>query len=205
MIKVALLGLNVLIFSSFAYIAGANRDMLFQQPSEINYQINDSAFYEAIPLSFSANINDVKRYFLNQISDEDRLCMQQNMYFEARGMSDYSMEAVGWVTVNRVEDSRYPDSICEVVQQGYRPGRRDCQFSWYCDGASDEPGTNVIEQRAWERAGEIADAMLISWLTYAEDPTDGATHYHADWVNPSWNRQLTRLAQVEEHIFYRWD
>ena len=37
------------------------------------------------------------------------------------------------------------------------------------------------------------------------DITDGATHYHADYVQPSWAKSKTRTVEIEDHIFYRWD
>ena len=37
-----------------------------------------------------------------------------------------------------------------------------------------------------------------------DDPTDGATFYHADYVNPKW-RGLVKTNQIGRHIFYRQD
>ena len=39
------------------------------------------------------------------------------------------------------------------------------------------------------------------------DFTRGATHYHADYVNPKWNRhdEVERIVQIDNHIFYRWE
>ncbi len=36
---------------------------------------------------------------------------------------------------------------------------------------------------------------------------NGATHYHADYVNPKWNRhdEVERIVQIDNHIFYRWN
>ena len=34
---------------------------------------------------------------------------------------------------------------------------------------------------------------------------EGATHYHADYVNPTWARQLRLVGKIDDHIFYRWD
>ena len=56
--------------------------------------------------------------------------------------------AVANVTLNRTLRKNYPNTICEVVQEGihyynsreeYVPVRDRCQFSWYCDGRLDEP------------------------------------------------------------------
>ena len=131
-------------------------------------------------------------------------CLAQNIYYEARGSSRADQIAVADVVINRVEDERYPDSICEVVQQGPvhksgLPKRNQCQFSWYCDGKSDWP--NDLD--AWVIAQQIAHNMV----TYGDwrGLTEGSTHYHADYVNPKWARTLTLTGTIGVHKFYRWD
>jgi spore germination cell wall hydrolase CwlJ-like protein len=37
------------------------------------------------------------------------------------------------------------------------------------------------------------------------DITDGATHYHADYVKPSWAKTKVRTTEIGDHIFYRWE
>ena len=37
------------------------------------------------------------------------------------------------------------------------------------------------------------------------DITDGATHYHADYVRPDWAKTKTKTIEIEDHIFYRWE
>jgi spore germination cell wall hydrolase CwlJ-like protein len=32
--------------------------------------------------------------------------------------------------------------------------------------------------------------------------TARATHYHADYVDPYWNRSMVKLAKIGRHIFY---
>ena len=61
-------------------------------------------------------------------------CMAQNIYFEARGSNLADRVAVADVVLNRVEDTRYPDTVCEVVKQGRQDSngnmiRNQCQFS----------------------------------------------------------------------------
>ena len=45
-------------------------------------------------------------------------CMAQNIYYEARGSSLADQAAVADVVMNRMQDRRYPNTICEVVKQG---------------------------------------------------------------------------------------
>ena len=113
--------------------------------------------------------------------------------------------AVAEVVMNRVDDPRYPNNVCDVVKQGltYKwkpsvPIRNQCQFSWYCDGKSDV----AKEKDAWEESISVAKGVYYGYLdAYLE----GATHYHAYYVNPSWAETKTYITRIDDHIFYRWD
>ena len=45
-------------------------------------------------------------------------CLAQNIYFEAKSEPLAGQYAVADVVLNRVNDTRYPNSICEVVREG---------------------------------------------------------------------------------------
>ena len=45
-------------------------------------------------------------------------CMADNIYFEARNQGTAGWSAVASVTLNRVKDKRFPNTVCEVVKQG---------------------------------------------------------------------------------------
>ena len=130
------------------------------------------------------------------VSEEERHCLQQNIYFEARNQSTLGQVAVAWVTLNRVESDRYPDTICGVVWQ-------DKQFSWTHDGKPDGPAANALEQRAWQDAGLVAEVTLLDWARDLRSPVEGATHYHADYVRPYWADSYAEVTRVDNHIFYQ--
>ena len=115
-------------------------------------------------------------------------CLATAIYFEARSESQLGQLAVATVILNRARAANYPSSICGVVYQG-ASRLNACQFSFACDGQSDLPPNG----RAWETAVAVADLALA----VAE-----ATHYHADYVDPSWSRSLHRLTKIGHHIFY---
>jgi hypothetical protein len=123
-------------------------------------------------------------------------CLALNVYFESRSEPDLGKRAVAHVVMNRVASKKYPDTICEVVRQGGEVRRNRCQFSWWCDGESDEPGN----RGEWERASTIA--LQVYWGRSA-DPTGGALWYHADYVRPVWRKKLLRGPKIGRHIFYR--
>ncbi len=137
--------------------------------------------------------------FIVHAQDNDRdaalQCLALNVYWEARSEPKQGQLAVAAVTLNRVNDPRFPDDVCDVVRQGGEVRKHRCQFSWWCDGKKDIP----VEANAWRRA------LTIARLTYAgvvSDPTNGALWYHADYVNPSWASYKTVAAKIGRHIFY---
>ena len=132
-----------------------------------------------------------------------RDCLALNIYHEAKGESELGQRAVAYVTLNRTNDERYPDDVCEVVHQAQigsdgQPKRNKCQFSWYCDGRSDEP----TDQEAFAQAKFVA-SVVINTYGYSFDPTLGATMYHAESVNPHWSSAFEQTTEIENHIFYR--
>ena len=79
-------------------------------------------------------------------------CLAQNIYYESRSSNLADMAAVANVVMNRTKDRRYPDTICGVVHQGKTNAdgsmkRNACQFSWYCDGKSDEQNKAMLGTR----------------------------------------------------------
>ena len=132
------------------------------------------------------------------------VCLAMNVYWEARSQSTVGQIAVAQVVINRVNDDRYPDSVCDVVTQGVRhsgsdvPVKHKCQFSWFCDGLKDYPK----DHKAWAKSMMVAISVLDGKTV---DMLDGATHYHAVNVYPEWALTKTRTARIDNHIFYRWE
>ena len=138
------------------------------------------------------------------------ICLALNTYHEAKNQSLVGQIATAQVVMNRVEDNRFPNTICEVVKEGpTRPSWEDpnkeypikhrCQFSWYCDGKPDIPKN----EKAWQKAQDVA--FLVIYDKIKLDVTEGATHYHATYVKPSWAKTKKRTTRIEKHIFYRWE
>jgi len=129
-------------------------------------------------------------------SQRELECLALNVYWEARSEPRIGQMAVAAVVLNRVADREFPETICEVVMQGGERGRNRCQFSWHCDGRSDEPRNPI----AWESALSVARTALERRRS---DPTDGALWYHADHVQPAWSRKMAVIAHLGRHLFYR--
>ena len=133
------------------------------------------------------------------------ICLALNTYHEAKNQSLVGQIATAQVVMNRVADSRYPNTVCEVVKQGPKykgsdvPVRHKCQFSWFCDGKDDTPKN----EKAWRKAQDVAFLVLYNKIQL--DVTEGATHYHATYVRPSWAKTNKTTTRIEKHIFYRWE
>jgi spore germination cell wall hydrolase CwlJ-like protein len=181
------LALNVTILATMGYTAYSATD---NQDIMANYDYGRSIDVHPEPIVSPTSL------YLARLDTEEVNCLALNVYFEARNQSINGQRAVAWVTMNRVESERYPDSICEVVWQ-------DRQFSWTHDGKSDTPGGNVIEDAAWEIAQQIAVQVLVNNFESRRDPVRGATHYHADYVDPYWAEHYAEITTVDNHVFYK--
>ena len=151
-----------------------------------------------------ANVANANEDVITQDKYPEHYCLALNIYYEARGSNLADKAAVSDVVLNRVNDTRYPNTICEVVKQGKQhPSgqmvRNACQFSWYCDGKSDVP----LDKDRW------FEAQMIAWGFLEYDKyrgiTEGATHYHATYVSPRWAKDLQMVGRIGAHIFYRWE
>ena len=162
--------------------------------------------------------------------DDDRISLACNIYWEARNQSTEGMIAVASVTLHRVLDKRFPNTIAKVVWQKH-------QFSWTLDGKSDRPMKN--EQLVWNKAWAISGMFSLmnpqkhklcgnssknkqlhtptsckKVIAYQEhimynilpalDNTNGAVMYHADYAEPSWNKskKILKTRKIDNHIFY---
>ena len=142
----------------------------------------------------------VRGYAAPQNPNQDLHCLALNIYHEARSESLAGQYAVADVVLNRVESRDYPNTICGVVYQAKmwegHPVRDKCQFSWYCDGKSDTPQ----ETDAWYRSLMIA--VNIVHQNKFRGLTEGATHYHTNYVNPKWNKSMDFIGRIGDHLFY---
>ena len=142
------------------------------------------------------------RWKFTDINSETK-CLADNIYFEGRNQSLKGQLAIGLATLNRVKSKHFPDSICEVVwQQNYskKTGKEVAQFSWTLDGKSDV----IANKEVYDKIHLIAESLIAEGtLDNVDDFTEGATHYHADYVNPYWQKSMQMVAQIDDHLFYK--
>ena len=146
-----------------------------KSPGQVAYQVD-------IP----AKIIETKPLY----TDLDLFCLAKNIFHEAGTEPEMGQYAVAQVTLNRVRNPKYPDSICGVVLDRY-------QFSWA--NRKSKHWTHP-EGPNWDRSYRIAKSVLDGdrWIT----GLDSVNYYHADYVSPKWAEQMTEVTQIGRHKFY---
>jgi len=139
----------------------------------------------------------VETVVTNNSNYENRLrCLTEAIYYEAGGESFEGKKAVAQVVLNRINDGRFPDNVCDVVyQKTERPGRTLCQFSWVC-----QQYRRSIDDAMWRESKYIAKIALTSEVIHVKLASNRAIFFHSTSVKPGWN--YNRVSQIGNHIFY---
>ena len=205
LMKLAIAGVLVVTTTlvAFANVSNGDTIRLDYKDGTTTYIKDDGTELPALPELYTED-NEPELY-----------CLAMNIYHESRSDNLAGQAAVADVVLNRVNDKRYPSTICKVVKQGpvreswktrqtpdptdavFHPVRHRCQFSWWCDGKDDVPK----QPMAWRKAQEIAYHIVNS--DQFRGITEGSTHYHATYVDPKWNRSMLEMGRIGEHIFYK--
>lgn len=120
--------------------------------------------------------------------------LARTMWGEARNQGDTGMEAVCRVILNRQGTKDKWETIEAVITDPK-------QFSvWNQHNVNNSKARKVFHNKQYKRALQIARTCLYR---SHEDITEGATHYHASYVNPSWARKLEKTVVIGDHIFYK--
>ena len=127
------------------------------------------------------SVTQQKREVISMTSDE-LLLLSKLITGEARGESYEGQVAVAAVVINRVKDSRFPNSIKDVIYQKNA-------FSVVKDGS--------INMQPTESAYKAAQEAL-----YGLDPTDKAIYFwNPDIATCQWIRTLDPYMRIGNHVF----
>ena len=122
-------------------------------------------------------------------------CLAMNIYREAGNESFEGKVAVAQVTLNRVDHPKFPKDVCGVIyQKNVFMEKVVCQFSWYCERATDKKPNDAMYKESYA----VAKKVLLEGFRL--DILKNAMYYHADYVNPNWG--LPKITQIGRHIFY---
>ena len=133
--------------------------------------------------------------FANEVT-----CLADNIYFEARGEGQHGWSAVASVTINRVNHSKYPDSVCKVVKQ---KRNNVCQFSWVCDRQLNNSDKSFRKTKLYRL---IRWHAMNHYIGNFEDTTNGAIFYHSKKIklaNLGLNKKVKLTKTIGNHVFYR--
>lgn len=130
-------------------------------------------------------------------TDRQLKCMTDNLYYEAALEPTEGKIAVAQVVMNRVASPHFPKDVCGVVyEKSTFAGGVLCQFTWLCDGSV---GRNPINRELYRNCEDVAKRVMLEGFRLPS--LEGALFYHADYVNPRW--QKTKVAKIGRHIFYK--
>lgn len=149
----------------------------------------------------------------SNLDPQEVYCLAENIYYEAKSEDIKGQFAVASVTLNRVNNPRFPSSVCDVVQQSVRmrsTNKTVCAFSWYCENnkrgkeipVSNKNGSiNRAVADQFRRASVVAITVLSG---NAKDNTNGATHFHnPNTSNPTWASVMRKTVSIGNHNFYK--
>ena len=123
-------------------------------------------------------------------------CLTRNIYWEAASEPFEGKVAVAQVTMNRVQDGRFGDSVCGVIyQKNVFYEKVICQFSWVCETTHK---TRPVYQPLWAESELVAKKVLLE--NFRLPGLTNALYYHADYVSPGW--RLPKIDKIGRHIFY---
>ena len=149
-------------------------------------------------LQTAITYQDERRKRVREFHRQSLNCLARNIYFEARGEPVAGQYAVAEVTMNRKALRRYPNTVCGVVyEKNWDPLRQRFvgAFSWTEEETLPDP-----RGEDWLRAWTIAEAV---YYQRHSPKLKGATHFHANYVNPYWAKGKQRVAKIGRHIFYK--
>ena len=188
--------------------------------------------------TFSSQVVEQATYFVERtvnliatpfLSDKDVECLARNIFYESGGESREGKIAVAQVTLNRAQDPRFGQSVCEVVKArtlvvkskevtkteivkvGYfgRPEqvtRKEMvkQPVAVCQfswmcGSVRKP---KADDERWVESQEIARAVARGELQQERAKYSSAMYFHAAGIRPIWAKSKAYIKRTGHHIFY---
>lgn len=147
---------------------------------------------------FEAVRKDLIRQEQDAVKAQERKCLANALYYEARSEGEAGILAVASVIENRKEHQNYPGTYCGIINQ-----RK--QFSYI---ALRKPDVESIEQRlkasdrvAYMQVSEIADRMLEGRF----EPTlpSNVIYYTTKYISNAWVKTKKIYATIGNHRFYK--
>jgi len=163
------------------------------------------------------------------VSNKDEDCLARNIFYEAGGESEEGKAAVAIVTINRVKDGRFGNSICGVVnqrtviiRQSIHKKTEMVQTGWFGRPEPRTQETVVIKHvpvcqfswvcafvrhpsardERWSESQRIAQEVLKENYGEYRDKFASALYFHSTGIRPVWAPRKKFVARVGGHMFY---
>jgi spore germination cell wall hydrolase CwlJ-like protein len=164
------------------------------------------------------------------LSDRDVECLARNIFYESGGEPTEGKIAVGIVTVNRSQDPRFGQSVCEVVKARtvVVKSREVKQTEMVKTGYFGPPEKvtttkTVVEQvpvcqfswtcggyakkpkfddERWVESQAIAQGIARGDYAEYRLKYGGAMYFHATAVRPVWAKSKKFVTKTGHHLFY---
>lgn len=134
----------------------------------------------------------------NPAQQEEKKCIAEALWYEARGEGLQGIKYVLSVIHNRKESKHYPNTYCKVIKQ-YK------QFSY----RNDFPKEKVLDIA--KKPVGASEQQVKGWvLELAENASKGlfkpllkpsVMHYHTNDVSPYWKHAFRTEVQHGKHVF----
>jgi hypothetical protein len=163
------------------------------------------------------------------VTPQDEECLTRNIYFEANGESEEGKVAVGIVTINRVRDGRFGNTICAVVKQRTVTVRSTVIPQAEIVQTGSFGGTQTVTKNrtvinyvpvcqfswvcafvrvprasnpAWEESRRVAQELLNNGYEDYRIKYNNALYFHSNGVRPVWSNTMSWIAKIGGHSFY---
>lgn len=151
--------------------------------------------YESKESSSKTNTTNLIRIELSKNKKEQQ-CLEEALWFEARGDGEHSMKAVANVILNRVHSKDYPKTICDVVSQPK-------QFS-YRNHLKPSQRLQINPKASEKLTYAKMKEHLKEWHTQGFEPVlePSVLWYARSEVSNYWTRTKIKVQQIGSHVFY---
>ena len=146
---------------------------------------------------FEAVRKELIRQEQEAVKDQERNCLKNALYYEARSEGTMGILAVASVIENRKNHVNYPSSYCGVIKQHK-------QFSYTLEGRPDvesmERRLNASDKMMYGYVSEVADNMLQGQFKPVLEHS--VLWYATTSVRNYWTKTKAVAARIGKHVFY---
>ncbi len=140
----------------------------------------------------------VRKDLIRQEQEQEKKCIKNALYYEARSEGKEGILAVASVIENRVNHPAYPSTYCGVIHQHK-------QFSYTLEGKPDVESVawrlKAADKQAYGYVSEVSDKMLDGGFKPILD--SNVLHYAKYSVRNYWTKTKAVAARIGKHIFYK--